>query len=469
MQNSKLIRLINSLDSKSKNELLKYIHSPLFCTNIKVQKLLQFLLSRKYFSDKNIAKERVFKELFPKEKYQDLKLRHLMNVSIDFIKKNVRFSEKNESKVDYKIQEVTYYRGHNLTHFGQKLMGSLEKDIENLPYRDENYYLSKYRLEVERFEWMGQEKRLGENNLQELSQDLNHFYIISTLKYACISLTHQNLKKAVYQFPLLEVVLGQIENGGYEKIDGIMIYYYAFMALKNEENDHFFKKLKFYVLNEDYLNIIKDRKEVLMFAINYCIKRLNSGDNEYIREAFELYMYGLEKKTLLDKDGVLSRFTFKNVIALGLRLKEFDWALPFIEQAKDLLKPEFRESQVNYNTARLYFYQGVFDKATTLLQQAEFDDVFMNMDAKIMLLKMYLLDQNIEFLEALLSSFEVYLHRKKILAYHKDNYKNIIRFIRRLIALQPFDKEGKKQLRESIENCRPLTEKRWLLEQLQNH
>ena len=29
--------------------------------------------------------------------------------------------------------------------------------------------------------------------------------------------------------------------------------------------------------------------------------------------------------------------------------------------------------------------------------------------------------------------------------------------------------EGKKQLRESIENCRPLTEKRWLLEQLQNH
>ena len=131
------------------------------------------------------------------------------------------------------------------------------------------------------------------------------------------------------------------------------------------------------------------------------------------------------------------------------------------------MKPEYRESQVNYNTARLYFYQGVFDKATTLLQQAEFDDVFMNMDAKIMLLKMYFLDQKIEFLEALLSSFEVYLHRKKILAYHKDNYKNIIRYIRRLIGLQPFDKEGEKQLRESIENCRPLTEKRWMLEQLQ--
>lgn len=466
MRKSKLVRLIDSLSNHHRSDLLKYIESKNFCTNPKVSALLQYLLSRKYFSDKNTAKRKVFDILFPNEKYSDLKLRHLMNISLDFILKNVRLNEKKTVAFESKIQQIKYFREHNLTQFGLKTMKTLANDVEKLAYRDESYYLSRYRMEVERFEWIGQEKRLGENNVQELSQDLNHFYIIATLKYACISLTHQNLKKGDYQFPLLNTIVQQIEDGVYVQIEAIMLYYYAYMALKNNRNDFFFQKLKSLVLQEGYLNIISDQKEVLMFAINYCIKRLNSGDNEYIREAFELYMHGLEQKILLDKDATLSRFTFKNVIALGLRLKEFGWAHRFIQENKKLLAPEFQDSQVNYNTARLFFYQGIFDKAIMLLQQAEFDDVFMNMDAKIMLLKMYFQEKNMASLEALLNSFEVYLHRKKILAYHKDNYKNIIRYIRRIISLQPYDNDGKRQLVESIERCRPLTEKQWLLNQL---
>ena len=41
----------------------------------------------------------------------------------------------------------------------------------------------------------------------------------------------------------MQSLLSQIEKGDYEKIDAIMIYYYAFMALKNAENDHLFQKL----------------------------------------------------------------------------------------------------------------------------------------------------------------------------------------------------------------------------------
>ena len=101
-----------------------------------------------------------------------------------------------------------------------------------------------------------------------------------------------------------------------------------------------------------------------------------------------------------------------------------------------------------------------------LLQQVDFDDIFMNMDAKVMLLKMYYHTQQLEALDALLNSFDVFLHRKKILSYHRDNYQNIVRLLRKLVNIPPFDKKGKQQLQTLIQATHPLTEKAWLLEQL---
>ena len=83
-----------------------------------------------------------------------------------------------------------------------------------------------------------------------------------------------------------------------------------------------------------------------------------------------------------------------------------------------------------------------------------------------MLLKIYFQLKEINALESLIDSFTRYLTRRKDLGYHKELYLNLIRFIKKLLQLQQYDKTGKENLRQEIERTEALTEKKWLLEQL---
>ena len=89
------------------------------------------------------------------------------------------------------------------------------------------------------------------------------------------------------------------------------------------------------------------------------------------------------------------------------------------------------------------------------------------MNAKNMLLKIYYELDEFEALTALISSFKRFLNRKSIVAYQKQIYTNMILLTEKLIHILPNDQTKKAQLRQEIENSHPLTEKPWLLEQLE--
>ena len=465
MLESKAVQLFLKLNNKSRRELRNIIQSSKTCPNRRIKDFWSYFLSKKYLSKQNITKEKVFAYCFVGQEYEDVKLRRLASVALDFLERNVRYFEKKENGIDIKIKKIDFYRKNELDLFATALFRNIEKDLAALPFRDESYYLQKYLVRVQRFEWMGQEDRLEVNNLQQLTQDLNHFYIISTLKYACIGLTHQNLRQATYDIPLLDNILQQVEDNMAMPV-AVLVYYHAFRALQDETQTKHFQALKEILLDLAVKDLIADFREVLLLAINYCIKRINSGDTPYIRETFELYLFGLENQVLVKEGGHLSRFTFKNIIALAIGLEEFDLAKDLIASAATWLEPAYVAAQVSYNTAKLYFHQDQFDKAILLLQQVEFDDIFINMDAKVMLLKMYYKIEYPDALEALLNSFDVFLHRKKILSYHRQNYQNIVRLFRKLVNTPPFDKEGRAQLKELVLATKPLTEQKWLLQQL---
>ena len=83
-----------------------------------------------------------------------------------------------------------------------------------------------------------------------------------------------------------------------------------------------------------------------------------------------------------------------------------------------------------------------------------------------MLCKIYYEEEEVDALESLLESIRTYLQRKKVVAYHKANYKNIIRYTKKLTRTTSFNITKKEKLIKEIEEANPLTEKEWLLEQL---
>ena len=101
-----------------------------------------------------------------------------------------------------------------------------------------------------------------------------------------------------------------------------------------------------------------------------------------------------------------------------------------------------------------------------LVNQYEFKDVLVNLNAKTMLLKMYYELSEYKALESLLESMRAYLQRKKELGNRINGYKNIVRYTKKLLKVNPYNKNQIAKLRQEIETATPLTEKAWLLKQL---
>ncbi|MEM6967190.1 MAG: hypothetical protein AAF573_20680, partial [Bacteroidota bacterium] len=106
------------------------------------------------------------------------------------------------------------------------------------------------------------------------------------------------------------------------------------------------------------------------------------------------------------------------------------------------------------------------DQAMKLLQKVEFKDIFHNLNARKMQLRMYYELNELDALESFLDSFERYLKRHKELGYHKEHHLNLIRVVRKMIRIPKFQKSAIQQLREEVRAEDGLIDKRWILAQL---
>ena len=86
---------------------------------------------------------------------------------------------------------------------------------------------------------------------------------------------------------------------------------------------------------------------------------------------------------------------------------------------------------------------------------------------KTLLLKIYYELDEFDLLQAHLDAMQNYILRKKVIGYHKTNYLNTIRYTKRLLSLNYYDKVSIKKLRKKLDEEEILTEKRWMLSQLE--
>jgi hypothetical protein len=285
------------------------------------------------------------------------------------------------------------------------------------------------------------------------------------LRLACEAITHQRLYKSSYKIPLLEAILQDIETNEYQNYPAVQLYYSGYLALSQPEEEQYFKELK--ILLNQYPDILPlpELKSIYLIAINYCVQKLNNGLEAYVQEVFELYQYGLKQFILIENEQI-SRFTYKNIVAVAIRLKKYDWLNQFLTNYTPLLEEVYQEHYAAYAKAKLAFAQQQFDKALQVLTKIEFDNIFLNMDAKVMLLKIYYENEDFNALDALLVSFRRFLQRKSILAYQRQIHENMLNLTTKLLNLPSSAKAKKVALRQEIEQTHPLTEKPWLLQQL---
>ena len=113
------------------------------------------------------------------------------------------------------------------------------------------------------------------------------------------------------------------------KLPAIAIYYHSFKSISGQGSEEHFYQLKKQLDTKGALFPPQELRVIYLLTINYCISRINAGASSFVRESYDLYKNGLERDIFLE-NGVLSRFTFSNVVTTGLNLKEYKWVEDFI-------------------------------------------------------------------------------------------------------------------------------------------
>jgi hypothetical protein len=459
----KLITLFNQLTGVEKREFTRFVESDYFNQREEPRKLWQYLLRELAPAGKTWRPEHAFEALFPNERFEEAKLRYPMSwltKHIEYFLAMRRF-EKNET--EQALNLATSFREKNLEqHFGQAIgvaSTALEKRV-----RDQAWYHDRYRLEFEKYAFIESQRRTVANNLPVVSEALDAYLLAAKLRQSCILLAHQSVYQTKYDYTFLPALLDYLEGSQFLEIPAISLYYHCYKALTEGDEVQF---RQFRALLESSLGAFSttEIRDLWLLAINFCIKRLNTGSRPYGEEAMGLYQTGIERQILLE-NGVLGRFAYKNTVALALLFGQHDWAKGFIQRYRTALEPAWQENFFNYNLARYYFTVKEYPQAMELLVKVDDRDLLLNLDGKLMLLKMYYELGEFDALDSLLASLKTFIRRRKELAYHQSHYLGIIRFTEKLMALRPGDVAGAKALRQQIEAAEGLPEKEWLLAQV---
>jgi len=462
MKKSRLEVLIGQLNSKELKKLHKFVSSPYFNQQQNLVRLLEYCITNK---DKVLDKKAAYKMLFEDKAYKDVELRLQMSYLYKLVEKFLAYSiiETDTFLLNEKITEG--YKQHNLSKFTLRSLDKTRVYMEKQPLRNAKYFEQIHQINLAQLAYNATVKPT-EQYSKVVFKEMDIAYIITKLKLTCTFLSQQTTYQASYDLSSLETIIQQIDQQDLLKVPAVATYYYCYLTLTQPNAIQHFEQFHQLLLANSVLFSEQENRSLYLLAINFCIKQINQGNTPFYSKTLDLYKAGLENQALLE-NGILSRFTYHNIVSAGILSKEYDWVEQFIFDYRKALEKRYQESAFSFSKAHLEYrrknYEGVLD----LLQKSNYRDVLLNLGAKTLLLKVYYERSEFDLLYSHLEAMKNYTRRKRVIGYHKTNYLNIIQFTQKLLELNFYNKEAIKNLAAKIKETPILTEKAWLLEQLE--
>ena len=354
MKKSQLINILNTFSAKEIRETRKWLRSPAHNQRQDVVQLFDF-----FFEDNHLYKEDylekpfVFSWIYPKETYDDAKMRQVMFFLLKAIEEFLIFQEIQEDEVNMKTVLSSVYRKRKLNKLFEKNIKLSDQIQQKSIIQNEKFYRNEYQLQLEKYIYLSSLNQLSQN-IQEVSNTLDISFLAGKLRQYCLMLSHQAVYQKEYSIGLLQNLLPVIQTEPYIKTPAIAIYFYIYKTITEKENKSHFIQLKEQIREHGHFFPHGEIRDIYLMTINYCIRKINSGIENFIRESFELYKQGIEKKILI-QNNLITRATFHNIVSNGLKLKEFKWVKIFVEDYQQFLEEKHRQGFVYYSLARLYY------------------------------------------------------------------------------------------------------------------
>ena len=442
--------------------LIKWLRSPAFCTREEPLRLLEYLHDclRKNKQPETAAAEKIVLE----KAATGNKIRHEMSELQRVVREFLIYQEMQQDLCRRELYWVRAARKRGLEKNLHLAFREAEKAIGQVGKANIARFMLDFQLTMEKYDWELKAQRAQILPFEALTTALNHWYAGQLLQLSTMDETQSSLRKQARTEPewiaqLLEILPGK----PHETEVGIALYHLGLQMLTQADATNLPTHFR-QVLAENLSDLPHDEaKGLLMLAINHGIRRINAGQREAIRSVQEFYLLGLEKQVLQDERGILSKYTYNNVLMTFVARQDWEAAAAFLEKYRTQLPKNEQDNIYHYNLAIFRFRKGDYNETLDLLRDVTFPDAMYNLESRKMLLKIYYEQGDFDPLESLLDNLQTWLRRHGELGYHREMYRNLARFMARLLRLPLGDKEGRKKLRKKINDTPLVAEREWLL------
>lgn len=462
MKKSILATLIQSLSPVEIREARKFLNSPFFNQRQDVTLLFERLVTQ-IEPEKTSVWDSVYGQDTPLD---EQKLRLLMSYLHGLLEQFLQVKELLSDSTGTQHALATAYRKRNMVGAFERVQKNLLKTIEANPLRNATYHEHLYLVDWEAHQVAYAQNPTDVTLLRSANKSVDVAFLSKKLQIVCLLAAHQSVYKSDGDEGWEEELVERAEQGEMATLPAIAVYLYCYRMLRDASNEIHFQRFKAILLHNGERFSAEELHGLFILAINYCVRRLNAGNTQYYSEALDLYKVGLAQNHLLE-GGTLSRFTFHNIVAIGIHVGDLDWVRFFINEYKNRLDRSYRESVFSFNLARLSYAERKHGHVLELLQKANYRDPLHNLAAKTLLLKTFFELGAFESLDSHIDAMRNYIQRKRVLGYHRTNYLNITRYAEKILRLQPKDRSAVAALRQAIENEEVLTEKAFFLRLLE--
>ncbi|HMQ08262.1 MAG TPA: hypothetical protein PKC30_13245 [Saprospiraceae bacterium] len=476
MKERKLISVLRDITPYEMNSFKKFYSSPFFNSNETLTLFLSILLDKYIKEDKHIEEHNVWKDLFPNEVYDDLKMRKLFSDGLkmfhSFLAQDT-FQKEVVHQILLRIKKINDMKN-------ELLQSDIQKEVERVIDRYESIsseqYLNKFLMQRDLHGIrIGYEKKHKSYKgdiialLQSLENDLDQFYIIEKLRIFSTIITWSKSNKIDINTHRFISFIDENIPTQYLESPSIKMYINILHLLTSKNAHNKYLELKNLIKKHKYAFREDELKDLYEHAFSYSNRRLNQGDNSVLEEVFDLYKEALHDDVLLS-DGELSPTTFRNITVLGLRCGQLEWTKNFIIHYAEKLNDKFRHNAVQFNMARYNFYMKNFWDAVTNLQRVNYDDIFYNLDSRILLIACYYELDEYDVMESQINSLNMFLRRNKTLSRDRKNiYLNYLKYVKKLSRINFNDKVKLVELKTDLENEAGVVNKSWILEKIQEN
>ncbi|MCC6283670.1 MAG: hypothetical protein IT262_23900 [Saprospiraceae bacterium] len=468
MKDTLALHLFQSLSAKEVLRFGKFLQSPYFNHRTDVQALFR-VLAQNVASGTSAAPEKkeVFAIVYPEKSWDRLQFNYLAGFFVELLEQFMACEDLLSDRLQNRLFRCRAFRKRGLSRHFEKNAAELQRQHHVAPHRNAGFWLFEYQLQNEIFSHQVLQSGGKQTNLAAVTEGLTNFYLLEHLKWAGATRSLQSYsRQALPPLPLSEAVLATVEAVDEHKNPALSLMHAGLTALREPENEENFSRLKTLLRTHRDLFPSAERRDLYMTAINFAIRRHNRGERPYTLEAFELYREALELG-ILHENGLLPKHTYINVQNLAQLTGAHDWALHFLESSREALPPAERDNIYRYALAGFHFRHSDYREVLELLREVEFSDIFIQLDARKMLLRSYFELGEWLSLASLLDSFKAFLLRQKNLGYHRESYLSLVKFTKKLAKTVHASRSKRTALARHISLSEAVAEREWLLEKLE--